>query len=113
MNRSESFDATQPAANSKDSSTTVNSAFKRTASLVITALVLCASVGPHVLAKNGHQANSQGNSNIAPEAMEALNKMGVYLRSLKAFQVDSEVSKDNVLEDGQVITDTRTNTLLS
>jgi hypothetical protein len=45
--------------------------------------------------------------------MEALNKMGAYLRSLKAFQVDSEVMRDDVLDDGQIITDIRTNTLLA
>lgn len=45
--------------------------------------------------------------------MEALNKMGAYLRSLKAFQVDSEVTNDDVLDDGQIVTDIRTDTLLS
>jgi hypothetical protein len=70
-------------------------------------------VGPHVLAKTGHQANSQGNSSIDPDAIEALNKMGAYLRSLKAFQVDSEVTNDDVLDDGEIITDIRTNTLLA
>jgi hypothetical protein len=35
--------------------------------------------------------------------MEALDKMGAYLRSLKAFQVTADVSTDNVLEDGQAI----------
>jgi hypothetical protein len=45
--------------------------------------------------------------------MEALNKMGAYLRSLKAFQVDSEVTNDDVLDDGQILTDNKTNTLLA
>jgi hypothetical protein len=45
--------------------------------------------------------------------MEALNKMGSYLRTLKAFQVESDVTNDDVLDDGQIITDTRTNTLLA
>jgi len=94
-------------------SRTANRILVLTASLVVTALVFCASVGPHVLAKTGHQANSQGNSNIDPDAMEALNKMGAYLRSLKAFQVDSEVTNDDVLDDGEIITDNRTNTLLA
>jgi len=84
-----------------------------TASLVVTALAFCVSFGPHVLAKTGHQGTSQGNSNIDPDAMEALNKMGAYLRSLKAFQVDSEVTNDDVLDDGEIITDIRTNTLLA
>ena len=103
----------QPPAIPPGSSTTTNSILRLIASLVITALVFCVSVGPHVLAKTGHQANSQGNSNIDPDAMEALNKMGAYLRSLKAFQIDSEVTNDDVLEDGQILTDNKTNTLLA
>jgi hypothetical protein len=94
-------------------STTANSILLRTATLVVAALVVCVSVGSHVLAKTGHQADSQGNSNIDPNAMEALNKMGAYLRSLKAFQVDSAVTNDDVLDDGEIITDIRTNTLLA
>ena len=103
----------QPPAVPSGFSRTANRILVLTASLVVTALVFCASVGPHVLAKTGHQANSQGNSNIDPDAMEALNKMGAYLRSLKAFQVDSEVTNDDVLDDGEIITDNRTNTLLA
>jgi len=113
MNPSESFDALQPPANPPDSSTAAKIIFRLTASLVITALILCMSVGPHVLAQTGHQTNSQGNSNIDADAMEALNKMGAFLRSLKAFQVDSEVMTDDVLDDGQIITDIRANTLIS
>jgi hypothetical protein len=109
----------QPPAIPPRSSTTAtkwrcaNSVPRLAASLVITAIAFCVSVGPHVLAETGHQASSQGNSNIDPDAMEALNKMGAYLRSLKAFQVDSEVTNDDVLEDGQIITDNKTNTLLA
>lgn len=83
------------------------------ASLVITAIVFCVPLSPHVLAKAGHQASSQGDSKIDPDAMAALDKMGAYLRSLKAFQVDSEVTNDDVLEDGEIITDSQTNTLLA
>jgi hypothetical protein len=90
-----------------------NGVIRLAASLVITALVFCVSVGPRALAKAGHQASSQENSSIDPEAMEALNKMGAYLRSLKAFQIDSEVTNDDVLEDGEIVTDNKTNTLLA
>jgi hypothetical protein len=103
----------QPPAVPPGSSTTANSILPLTAFLVVTALVFCVAVGQHVLAKTGHQANSQASSNIDPDAMEALNKMGTYLRSLKAFQVDSEVTNDDVLDDGEIITDNRTNTLLA
>jgi len=103
----------QPPAIPPGSSTTAHRILQLTALPVVIALVFFVSVGPHVLAKTGHQANSQGNSNIDPDAMEALNKMGAYLRSLKAFQVDSEVTNDDVLDDGEIITDNRTNTLLA
>jgi hypothetical protein len=106
------FDLQAPAV-PQGSSTTANSILQLGALLVVTALVVCVSVDPHVLAKTGRQANSQGNSNIDPDAMEALNRMGAYLRSLKAFQVDSEVTNDDVLDDGEIITDNRTNTLLA
>jgi len=113
MNPSESSDALQLPANPPRSSTTVNGVLKLTALLAVTALVFCGSLGPHVVAQTGHQANSPGNASIDPDAMEALNKMGAYLRSLKAFQVESEVTKDDVLDDGEIITDIKTNTLLS
>jgi hypothetical protein len=102
----------QPPALRPGSSRTANRILLITASLIVTAL-FWVSVGPHVLAKTGHQDTSQMNSNIDPDAMEALNKMGAYLRSLKAFQVDSQVTNDDVLDDGEIITDNRTNTLLA
>ncbi len=37
---------------------------------------------------------------IEPEAMKALNQMGSYLRTLKAFQVTADVTTEEVLEDG-------------
>jgi hypothetical protein len=40
---------------------------------------------------------------IEPAALAALNKMGAYLRSLKAFQVSASTSTDGVTDDGQVI----------
>jgi len=40
---------------------------------------------------------------IDPDAMVALTKMGTYLRSLKAFQVEAATSRDEVLDDGQLV----------
>jgi hypothetical protein len=40
---------------------------------------------------------------VDPSAMAALNKMGAYLRTLKAFQVSATTSTDGVTDDGQVI----------
>jgi hypothetical protein len=81
--------------------------------VIIASTILCAPVGSNVLAKGAGQAAASNASDIDPDAMDALNKMGTYLRSLKAFQVDSEVTNDDVLEDGQIITDIKTNTLLA
>jgi len=40
---------------------------------------------------------------IDPAAIAALDRMGTYLRSLKSFQVQADQTKDEVLEDGQII----------
>ena len=40
---------------------------------------------------------------VEPDAIAALNKMGTYLRSLKAFQVRAETTKEDVLDDGQKV----------
>jgi hypothetical protein len=42
-------------------------------------------------------------ADVDPAAIKDLEKMGAYLRSLKAFQVISETSRDTVLDDGQKI----------
>jgi hypothetical protein len=38
-----------------------------------------------------------------PDALKALERMGAYLRTLKAFQIHSQQSRDEVLDDGQNI----------
>jgi hypothetical protein len=69
---------------------------------VIAGGVLCISIQSPVLAKSGYQVDSNGPA-IDPGAMEALDKMGAYLRTLKSFQVWADVTTDNVLDDGQTI----------
>jgi hypothetical protein len=71
--------------------------------VVIAGAVLCAPIASPVLAKSGHQADAKDTSAIDPDAMDALNKMGTYLRTLKSFQVTADVVTDNVLDDGQTI----------
>jgi hypothetical protein len=78
---------------------------------ILAAWFLALILSSPLIAQN--DATEQGTKDIDPRAMEALNKMGAYLRSLKAFQVDAEVMKDDVLDDGQIVTDIRTNTLLA
>jgi hypothetical protein len=40
---------------------------------------------------------------VDPQAVAALTRMGAYLRSLKAFQVESSTTDEDVLDDGQKI----------
>jgi hypothetical protein len=58
-----------------------------------------------VLSISGTQAWAQADdkSDVDPDAVGALNKMGSYLRTLKAFQVDATTTRDDVLDNGQVI----------
>jgi hypothetical protein len=70
--------------------------------ILITGAVVCTPIESRVLVRNGQQADSKAPA-LDPRAMEALNKMGAYLRTLKSFQVRADVSTDDVLEDGQTI----------
>ncbi len=70
---------------------------------VIAGAFLCIPIDSPVLAKSGAQADSTGLPAIDPGAMEALDKMGAYLRTLKSFQVRADVTTDDVLDDGQTI----------
>ncbi len=50
---------------------------------------------------------------IEPAAMQALNHMGAYLRTLKDFQVTAEITSEDVLEDGQKVQYGSTTTVLA
>lgn len=56
-----------------------------------------------VLAGAAGNVQSQTDAQIEPEAMTTLVKMGGYLRSLKAFQVEVTTSSEDVLDDGQKV----------
>ena len=45
--------------------------------------------------------------------MEALNKMGAYLRSLKDFQVQAEITSEDVLTDGEKLQFSHTTNILA
>jgi hypothetical protein len=47
--------------------------------------------------------NANDVSAVDPDAVEAVKKMGAYLRTLKSFQVIADVSHDDVLEDGLIV----------
>jgi hypothetical protein len=73
-----------------------------TAGAVVLATLLSASLG------------AQNKSDlIAPEAMKALDQMGSYLRTLKDFQVQAEITSEDVLADGQKLQYASTTTLLA
>jgi hypothetical protein len=56
-----------------------------------------------MLVLGAHGSARAQSAQIEPQAMDALKKMGGYLRSLKAFQVDAVTSSEDVLEDGQKV----------
>jgi hypothetical protein len=60
--------------------------------------------GQHVLAKAGQAADAKAaSSTVDPNAVDAVRKMGAYLRSLKVFQVHGDITHDDVLEDGLIV----------
>jgi hypothetical protein len=61
------------------------------------------TIGSLVLIGVTAPVQGQHNAQIEPEAMSALTKMGEYLRSLTAFQVEAVTSREDVLEDGQKV----------
>lgn len=58
-------------------------------------------------------ASPQKSDLIQPDAIQALNDMGTYLRSLKDFQVQATITSEEVLEDGQKMTFTHTTNILA
>lgn len=64
---------------------------------------LCNLTGTPALAQTAQAGDAKETSAVDPDAVEAVKKMGVYLRSLKSFQVIAEVSHDDVLEDGLIV----------
>jgi hypothetical protein len=71
--------------------------------IVIVGVVLSLPVKSPILARSRSQADSQEAPAIDPGAMHALNEMGIYLRTLKSFQVVADVTTDDVLDDGETI----------
>lgn len=70
-------------------------------------VVATAMVGTHVLmppgAARAQAAAAPQSDDIDPDSIATLNKMGAYLRSLKAFQVESVITRDEVMDDGQQV----------
>jgi len=75
--------------------------------LVVTALIATISLGgpggARAFAKSGKQDSPAAASKMDSRAMDALNAMGTYLRTLQAFQVQAVLATDDVTDDGQTI----------
>lgn len=66
-------------------------------------LLCCAAMLSLSLPLAAQSSPAPKKTDVDPNAMAALNKMGDYLRTLKAFQVKSVQSTDDVLDNGQAI----------
>ncbi len=71
--------------------------------LFTAALMMLATQVPARAMAATNPTTAASGSDIDPDAIATLRKMGEYLRSLKAFQVEAVTTKDDVLEDGQQI----------
>jgi hypothetical protein len=101
----QTFSASQPG--SKTASPSINQLVRLVILVVIAGAAFSAPFESNVLAKSGQppqaKPEAKEDSNIDPAAIDAVKKMGAYLRSLKAFQVISDVTHDDVLEDGLIV----------
>jgi hypothetical protein len=72
-------------------------------------LIIGAQTEPSAHAAAGQSSPRVGGQSTAatgpiePEAMAALDRMGAFLRTLRAFQVEAKISQDDVLVDGQKV----------
>jgi hypothetical protein len=80
-------------------------------SLSATALVALVLAFP--LPLTAEQTKASEADAIEPAAMDALNKMGAYLRTLKAFQVRASVTTEDVLTNGEKLQFAHTTNLLA
>ena len=79
--------------------------------LAIVGAVLYAPLGSNVLAKSGKitpqaaapAAAGKEDSNVDPDAIDAVKKMAAYLHTLKSYQIIDDVTQDDVLEDGLIV----------
>jgi hypothetical protein len=76
--------------------------------IAITGAFVFLSGGATVLAQAAQPAAASSQpaaaaDTIDPDAIEAVNKMSAYLRTLKSFQVIADSTNDDVLENGQIV----------
>ena len=71
--------------------------------LATAAVFFFSSGGTRLVAQTATTADTKDASSIDPDAIEAVKKMGTYLRSLKSFQVVDTSTQDDVLDDGMIV----------
>ncbi len=72
-----------------------------TASIAMLVAFVCIPPTTRIFAQTTQ--NAEANDAVDPDAVDALHKMSAYLRTLKSFQVISDVTNDDVLDDGQIV----------
>jgi hypothetical protein len=87
-----------------------NMFMKRNIGFAITLLMLAIGFSARLPAQ---QSSPQKTDLIDPVAMDALNQMGAYLRSLKDFQVTAAITSEDVLSDGEKLTFAHTANILA
>ena len=74
-------------------------------------LLLLAALATAAAPTRAQQAS--GSSDVEPEAIAALERMGAYLRGLKAFEVRAETATEEVLDNGMKVTFSGVTSLLA
>ena len=74
-------------------------------------LLLLAALATAAAPTRAQQAS--GSSDVEPEAIAALERMGAYLRGLKAFEVRTETETEEVLDNGMKVTFSGVTSLLA
>lgn len=92
---------------------------KRNVGFAITVLLLVVGVSRALPAQGAspqkatQKDSPQKSDSIDPAAMDALNQMGIYLRSLKDFQVSAAITTEDVLIDGEKLTHAHTTSVIA
>ena len=83
---------------------------KRNVGFAITLLIAATGFSG---SSHAQQTSPQKTELIDPVAVDALNQMGTYLRSLKDFQVTAALTSEDVLSDGEKLTYAHTTNILA
>jgi hypothetical protein len=88
----------------KQLAATMNGRIKQRTIFVLASLaILILSISVKPISAQDQTTAASNSDNINPDAVATLRKMGTYLRSLKVFQVEAATTRDEVLDDGQLV----------